>query len=262
MTTSAHNTFRRLSSKELVAQDLQLIAVVFQNDRGVWGTKRYHYYAPAEWQCAAGDKVCVEVLAGNRTVKVVGVFSNGPAIKRIKDSVIGFKTAKWVIERNPEPAIPAAPGNSYFDFVLKALSSAAYSQQINAYAYAQALRMSNESAPAVFLEEAFATNRIKNQEPASMNLTTFNRIKNQESATMNLTITHQTLINGQNVEHMSDAQLFSTIKNAQDEIANLEKISPDNRPRRLVKRIEELQAGIKALVTLLDERDAKSERKE
>lgn len=67
-------------------------------------------------------------------------------------------------------------------------------------------------------------------------------------------ITTKTLINGIDIATMSDSQLYSTIANQEDEIKKLEKI--ENKPKRLVNEIDKRKAGIRALVSFLDAKEA------
>lgn len=67
-------------------------------------------------------------------------------------------------------------------------------------------------------------------------------------------IQHKTFVNGGDIDHMSDAQLFEIIRKTEAEIAQLEAIK--NKPKRLQSKIKQLQGGIDAVVALLDSRDA------
>lgn len=72
---------------------------------------------------------------------------------------------------------------------------------------------------------------------------------------MKIEITNATYVNGKNVDDMSDAQVFETIRNAEVEIASLEKI--ENKPRALSYRIDDLRQGITDLIALVDARTPK-----
>ena len=72
----------------------------------------------------------------------------------------------------------------------------------------------------------------------------------------NITVTTPTLVNGTDISKLSDSQVYEMIRQAENEIANLEAIK--NKPARLKAEIEKLQAGIDALVAAMNARDAKA----
>lgn len=69
-----------------------------------------------------------------------------------------------------------------------------------------------------------------------------------------ITITNQTLVNGAEINTMSDSQLFGLIAKQEQEIEAMRKIQA--KPKRLVAAIEARQKAIDDLVKLIDERDA------
>ena len=71
-----------------------------------------------------------------------------------------------------------------------------------------------------------------------------------------LIIATQTLVNGVPLDAYSDAQLVELIRRAEGDIKNLESIQ--NKPRTVTRQIEDLHKGIKDLVAVLNERDAKA----
>lgn len=71
--------------------------------------------------------------------------------------------------------------------------------------------------------------------------------------TVNIKIETKTFFNGADISTMTDDALFDNIQRAENEIQRLENIK--TKPKRLTKKIEELQAGLKQLVEVLDSRD-------
>lgn len=67
-----------------------------------------------------------------------------------------------------------------------------------------------------------------------------------------LQITTKTLINGEDIAKKSDGDLFDAIAQAEAEIVKLEAIK--TKPKALLAKIDELHAGIAALVTHMDAR--------
>ena len=67
---------------------------------------------------------------------------------------------------------------------------------------------------------------------------------------MKLKIESTVLVNGEPIKSFSDEALFNTIKQAEDEIKRLSELKAT--PKRVLARIEELQAGINALVEAMD----------
>lgn len=74
-----------------------------------------------------------------------------------------------------------------------------------------------------------------------------------ESTMSKINIETHTYVNGQRIDQISEELLFQTIANAEKEIERLNKL--ENKPAKIVRRIEEIKASIAALVTLIDERD-------
>ena len=70
-----------------------------------------------------------------------------------------------------------------------------------------------------------------------------------------ITITTQVNINGVNADNYTDAQLFDMIRQQETEIKNLQALI--NKPQSLLREITTRQAGIEALVSFMNERDAK-----
>ena len=70
-----------------------------------------------------------------------------------------------------------------------------------------------------------------------------------------ITITTQVNINGVNADNYTDAQLFDLIRQQETEIKNLRAL--DNKPQALLREITTRQVGIDALVSFMNERDAK-----
>jgi hypothetical protein len=66
-------------------------------------------------------------------------------------------------------------------------------------------------------------------------------------------VTTKTLVNGQDIATMKDADIYDLIASQEREIGKLESIS--NKPKRLVTEIEKRQAGIAALVAYLDSKE-------
>ena len=65
-----------------------------------------------------------------------------------------------------------------------------------------------------------------------------------------LNITTKTLINGDDIAKKSDDELFEAIAQAEAEIAKLNAIQ--SKPKALVAKVDELKAGIAALVSHMD----------
>ena len=70
-----------------------------------------------------------------------------------------------------------------------------------------------------------------------------------------ITITTQVNVNGVNADNYTDAQLFVMIRQQEIEIKSLHAL--DNKPQSLLREIKTRQAGIDALVSFMNERDAK-----
>ena len=70
-----------------------------------------------------------------------------------------------------------------------------------------------------------------------------------------ITITTQVNVNGVNADNYTDAQLFDMIRQQETEIKHLQALT--NKPQSLLREMETRQAGIVALVSFMDERDAK-----
>ena len=70
-----------------------------------------------------------------------------------------------------------------------------------------------------------------------------------------ITVTTQVNINGVNADNYTDAQLFDMIRQQETEIKNLHAL--DNKPQALLREITTRQVGIEALVSFMNERDAK-----
>ena len=70
-----------------------------------------------------------------------------------------------------------------------------------------------------------------------------------------ITITTQVNINGVNADNYTDAQLFDMIRQQETEIMSLQALT--NKPQSLLREIDTRQAGIDALVSFMNERDAK-----
>ena len=70
-----------------------------------------------------------------------------------------------------------------------------------------------------------------------------------------ITVTTQVNVNGVNADNYTDAQLFDMIRQQETEIKNLQALT--NKPKSLLREIDTRQAGIDALVSFMNERDAK-----
>ena len=70
-----------------------------------------------------------------------------------------------------------------------------------------------------------------------------------------ITVTTQVNVNGVNADNYTDAQLFDMIRQQENEIKNLQALT--NKPQSLLREISTRQAGIDALVSFMNERDAK-----
>ena len=70
-----------------------------------------------------------------------------------------------------------------------------------------------------------------------------------------ITVTTQVNVNGVNADNYTDAQLFDMIRQQETEIKNLQALT--NKPQCLLREIDTRQAGIDALVSFMNERDAK-----
>ena len=78
----------------------------------------------------------------------------------------------------------------------------------------------------------------------------------KETTMSNIVITTPTLVNGTDISKLPDSAVYEMIRQAENEIANLESIK--NKPARLKAEIEKLQAGIDALVAAMDARETKA----
>ena len=70
-----------------------------------------------------------------------------------------------------------------------------------------------------------------------------------------ITVTTQVNVNGVNADNYTDAQLFDMIRQQETAINNLQALT--NKPQSLLREIDTRQAGIDALVSFMNERDAK-----
>lgn len=70
-----------------------------------------------------------------------------------------------------------------------------------------------------------------------------------------ITVTTQVNVNGVNADNYTDAQLFDMIRQQETAINNLQALA--NKPQALLREITTRQAGIEALVSFMNERDAK-----
>ena len=70
-----------------------------------------------------------------------------------------------------------------------------------------------------------------------------------------ITVTTQVNVNGVNADNYTDAQLFVMIHQQENEIKSLQALT--NKPQALLREINTRQAGIDALVSFMNERDAK-----
>lgn len=99
---------------------------------------------------------------------------------------------------------------------------------------------------------------------AIAHLQSFTTPRNQKETIMNtntaIEITTKTLVNGVDVNSLSDAQIYDAIAKQEAEITKLDAIK--NKPQRLRTEIERRQAGIKALVDYLDSKDSKGTKQE
>ena len=91
------------------------------------------------------------------------------------------------------------------------------------------------------------------QPPTPAPATTTNTKENTMSKA--ITVTTQINVNGVNADNYTDAQLFDMIRQQENEIKNLQAL--DNKPQALLREIKTRQEGIDALVSFMNERDAK-----
>ena len=70
-----------------------------------------------------------------------------------------------------------------------------------------------------------------------------------------ITVTTQVNVNGVHADNYTNAQLFDMIRQQETEIKNLQALT--NKPQSLLREIDTRQAGIDALVSFMNERDAK-----
>lgn len=93
--------------------------------------------------------------------------------------------------------------------------------------------------------------------PATPTTTTPSHNPTPTTITMSkaITITTQVNVNGVNADNYTDAQLFDMIRQQETEIKNLQTLT--NKPQSLLREIDTRQAGIDALVSFMNERDAK-----
>lgn len=104
------------------------------------------------------------------------------------------------------------------------------------------------------LTEAQLTALRDREQYIPLTKTTINIVK----ATMKpIEITTKTLVNGQDFGSMTDDALYNLIRKAEDRIKELSDI--ENKPAKLTAEIEAHKAGIKALVSLMDGRQAAAE---
>ena len=72
---------------------------------------------------------------------------------------------------------------------------------------------------------------------------------------VNINVTTQVNINGVNADNYTDVQLFDMIRQQETEIKDLQALT--NKPQSLLREITTRQVGIEALVSFMNERDAK-----
>lgn len=85
--------------------------------------------------------------------------------------------------------------------------------------------------------------------------TVFYSLPEHPAMSQNLTLTTKHYLNGQDIETLSNAQLFDAIAKQEAAIESLQAIK--KKPASLQREIKERQASIDALVAFLDERDSK-----
>lgn len=103
------------------------------------------------------------------------------------------------------------------------------------------------AAHALRERDAAVTAESPKDVPISKNSTT------KKENTMQLKLTTRHFLNGKDVADLHLSQIYEAISQAESQIRELEKI--ENKPKRLVKEIDQRRADLKALVEFLDKQD-------
>ena len=114
---------------------------------------------------------------------------------------------------------------------------------------AGAFNVGTPTEPSYNLDQMLKAYNTATTTPATPTTTTPNTMSKA------ITITTQVNVNGVNADNYTDAQLFDMIRQQETEIKNLQALT--NKPQSLLREIDTRQAGIDALVSFMNERDAK-----
>lgn len=104
-------------------------------------------------------------------------------------------------------------------------------------------------------DEFFTVTLVDQQGGDSTQPTSSTTLEEDDTMSSIIKIEKLTLVNGENIAHMSDSSIISAIERAEADIKRLEALG--TKPAFVVKQIEDLKAGISELAKVADERTAK-----
>ena len=122
---------------------------------------------------------------------------------------------------------------------------------------AGAFNVGTPTEPSYNLDQMLKAYNTATTTPAPTTTTTSSHNPTPATNTMSkaITVTTQVNITGVNADSYTDAQLFVMIRQQETEIMSLQALT--NKPQSLLREITTRQAGIDALVSFMNERDAK-----
>ena len=120
---------------------------------------------------------------------------------------------------------------------------------------AGAFNVGTPTEPSYNLDQMLKAYNTATTTPATPTTTTPSHNPTPITMSKAITITTQVNVNGVNADNYTDAQLFDMIRQQETEIKNLQALT--NKPQSLLREIDTRQAGVDALVSFMNERDAK-----
>lgn len=226
-----------------MGDDCELVAVTFDSS-----PKHYYYWVPREWQVHVGDQLVVCTPSTPRAIVRIVDLGRPP------DKTGQFhKTARSIYRRHTDRNAP----RTVADMGFSKLEDRATLHGMDASGYKDSLLADWKIEPNLYHHakgqlEAYrqkldfketATGRTSGTAPDQSNI--------PKESTM-IEVKSVTYLNGKPFENCTDDELFAAIRKDEAEINDLLKI--ENKPKALKDRITKLEAGIKALVAMMDAR--------
>lgn len=119
----------------------------------------------------------------------------------------------------------------------------------NWYMYRKTDRFDGMKEALVFILKRFSDGEIQVEDRYSKEITIYNQ---KEFDMLNKAVANITLVYGKDSRLIEDTEIFGHIKKLEDEIKKLNSI--ENKPKKLSKKIDELNGDIKELVAVVDGR--------